>query len=72
MNKMIVNVKYVSIKIEELAEYDLRRPNWDENGKRGEDYNYAWHHVGGIWLLNPSFGTGHSIEDCISQVESQF
>ena len=68
---MIVNVKYVSIKIEELAEYDLRRPNWD-GGKRGEDYNYAWHHVSGLWSLNPSFGTGHSIEDCISQVESQF
>ena len=69
---MIINVKNVSIKIEELAEYDLRRPNWDENGERKEDYNYAWNHVSGLWLLNPSFGKGHSVQDCIRQVESQF
>jgi hypothetical protein len=68
---MIVNVKNVSIKIEELAEYDLRSPNWNEEG-RGEDYEYTWHHVSGFWLLNPSFGVGHSVEDCIAQVESQF
>jgi hypothetical protein len=34
MSKMIINVKNVSIKIEELAEYDLRRPNWDENRRK--------------------------------------
>ncbi len=68
---MIVNVKHISIEIERLDEYDLRRPNWDKNGKRLQDHEYTWHHLDGLWLLSPSFGFGHSIEDCIAQVQSQ-
>lgn len=65
-----ISVGTATIKVEQLdPDVDLLSLNFDKDGNKLPSFHYKWVHLSGFGLMNPSYGLGFTVEDCVNQAE---